>query len=222
MNNSRARVSKLSVADIKKSVDSLKTGLGFYGIHSNHFKYLSDFSLTKLRSFLKSCFIHRFIPSDILKTVVRPVIKKKLGSRTDSTNYREIMISSNFYKVFEYCILQFIKKYCRISPLQFWYRENTNTLMPVAILKECISKFYNDGNTVYACFLDLSKAFERISHEQLLSKLACTDLPEFVINFLSNSSVSININGFFFPTAGASSGVWGRGASCRLICLPSI
>ena len=95
------------------------------------------------------------------------------------------MISSNFYKVFEYCILQFIKKYCRISPLQFGYRENTNTLMPVAILKECISKFYNDGNTVYACFLDLSKAFERISHEQLLSKLACTDLPEFVINFLS-------------------------------------
>ena len=73
--------------------------------------------------------------------------------------------------------------------------------MPVAILKECIIKFYNDGNTVYACFLDLSKAFERISHEQLLSKLARADLPEFVINFLSyifiNSSVSININGVF-------------------------
>ena len=88
VNNTRARMSKLSVADIKKSVDSLKTGLGFDGIHSNHFKYLSDFSFTKLRSFINYCFIHRYVPSDILKAVVRPVIKKKLGSRTDSTNYR--------------------------------------------------------------------------------------------------------------------------------------
>ena len=77
--------------------------------------------------------------------------------------------------------------------------------MPVAIFKECINKFYNDGNTVYACFLDLSKAFEE-SHEQLLSKLAYTDLTEFVVKFLSctfiNSSVSVNVNGVFFPTAG--------------------
>ena len=70
-------MSKLSVADIKKSVYSVKTGLGFDGINSNHFKYLSDFSLTKLRSFINSCFQNTHVPFDILKAVVRPVTKKK-------------------------------------------------------------------------------------------------------------------------------------------------
>ena len=82
--------------------------------------------------------------------------------------------------------------------------------MPVAILKECINFTTMEILCTLNCFLDLSKAFERISLEQLLSELVCTDLPEFVINFLSyifiNSSVSINMNGVF-PTAGASSGV---------------
>ena len=81
------------------------------------------------------------------------------------------MISSNFLKLFEYCIFPPIKHSVRLSPHQFGYRKNTSTILTTALLKETVNNYLNDFNPVYSAFLDLSKAFERVDHDILIHKL---------------------------------------------------
>ena len=52
---------------------------------------------------------------------------------------------------------------------------------------------------IYSCFLDLSKAFERVRHSFLLRKLLDAKVPFFVVNLLRSmflkSKITVNFNG---------------------------
>ena len=97
----------------------------------------------------------------MLKGVTIPTVKDRFGDKSSVDNFREIMNSSCFFKVFEYCILPILKSYTQISPLQFGYRPNTSTLSATTIFKEIVNTFLEDDSVVYMhVFLDLSKAFE--------------------------------------------------------------
>ena len=74
------------------------------------------------------------------------------------------------FKVFEYVLLDRIKSVRALNDSQFCYREETSTVMAVALFIETISKYVSEGSTVYTNFLDLSKAFERVNHRKLLLK----------------------------------------------------
>ena len=103
------------------------------------------------------------------------------GNFKSSSNYREIMISSNFMKILEF--LPFIRK-IPVNPTQFSYRKNTSTILAILILKETIKQYIDNGNCVFSCFLDLSKAFERVEHSILIAKLQDKRVPDFIINIL--------------------------------------
>ena len=64
--------------------------------------------------------------------------KDKNGDLRSSHNYREIMISINMFKVFEYLTLDRIKSFIVLNTSQFGYKESTSTLMAVALFKETI------------------------------------------------------------------------------------
>ena len=44
--------------------------------------------------------------------------------------------------------------------------------MGCSVLKRVIDYYRNNGNYVFACFLDLSKVFDRVNHKTLFTKLA--------------------------------------------------
>ena len=104
----------------------------------------------------------------MLEGYIKPSVKDVKDDITFSDNYREIMISNNMFKIFEYALLNDLKKFINLCPYQFGYRTATNTTMAVALLKETINRYITEGSAVYACFLDLSKALERVTHAKLL------------------------------------------------------
>ena len=59
----------------------------------------------------------------------------------------------------------------KLSVNQFAYRKNTSTLLAISYLKETIKSNIKHQDAVYACFLDMSKAFERVIHSLLLDRL---------------------------------------------------
>lgn len=95
----------------------------------------------------------------MLAGVIRPCVKDKSGNIKSSSNYREIMISSIFYKMFEYCILPCTTK-PKVSSSQFGYRTNSSTLLANAILKETVSNYIVNDSSVHACFMYLGKALK--------------------------------------------------------------
>ena len=54
---------------------------------------------------------------------------------------------------------------------QFGFRKNKSTELAAIILVEEIRRSVDSGCIVGACFLDLSKAFDSISHAKLVSKI---------------------------------------------------
>ena len=55
-----------SIFDVQVAVGKLNTGLGFDGIHSNHFKFASTDILRILAQFFNCCLIHNHIPKRML------------------------------------------------------------------------------------------------------------------------------------------------------------
>ena len=148
----------------------------------------------------------------------------KLSNTRDSGNYREVMISTNLFKVFEYSLLPTLKSYAKLSRYQFGYRENTSTLLATTLLKEAIGRYIGNDATVYACFLDMSKAYERVDHKKLIDKLISRGMPNHISNIiefiLNNSFVKINFSGHFSGNWKASRGIRQGGVtSAILFCI---
>ena len=71
------------------------------------------------------------------------------------------------------------------------------------ILREILNSNIDGDSTIYSCLLDLSKAFERVDHAKLLTKLQENHLPPFILNMIKfilfNTRICVNFNGSFSP-----------------------
>ena len=146
-------------------------------MHSNHLKFLPLQSVKFLVKFYNSCIIHKHFPAAMLEGYIRPQIKDKGGCLRGSENFREVMISNNIFKVFEYALLPLLKRRVILSSHQYAYRNSTSTTMAVALSKETVGrslifKYYRRKCCV---FLDLLKEVESSlqTNRDCLASLKC-------------------------------------------------
>ncbi|XP_060801616.1 uncharacterized protein LOC132902036 [Amyelois transitella] len=123
------------------------------------------------------CVGHSYLPNELMMTLVVPVPKNKTGDRSDKNNYRPISLATILAKVLDGLLEKQLNKYISLHDAQFGFRPGLSTESAVLCLKHTV-RYYTDRKTpVYACFLDLSKAFDLVSYDKLWSKLEETDIP---------------------------------------------
>ena len=111
------------------------------------------------------------LPSDWKVANVVPVHKK--GAKDHVENYCPISLLSIVSKVFERCVLNSIKDhlYQVISPKQLGFCTGRSCVTNLLEALDHIGSLLDSGSQVYTIYLDMSKAFDKVSHRRLVHKL---------------------------------------------------
>ena len=130
---------------------------------------------------------------------------------SDSDNYRAIALAPTLSKVFEWCLLLDNKSAFSTSPLQFGFKQGLSTDLCTGLVKNVVARYTINETNVYGCFLDASKAFDRVNHNMLFEKLLKKDVSPIVVRALlswyTSQRVSVRWNSCQSETLSIANGV---------------
>ena len=132
---------------------------------------------------------------------IQPIPKK--GDKTSPSNYRPIALVSLLSKVMEKAInsqlLSILEKSKLLNDRQYGFRQGRSTGDLLAYVTHLWNSSIEKFGESHAVALDISKAFDRVWHNALLSKLPSYGLPsnfcQWVSSFLSNRFIRVMVDG---------------------------
>ena len=167
-----------------------------------------------LHSLFYFCFENGVIPDLWKESIVLPVLKKGRDAKVP-VNYRGISLTSTVAKVYNSILNARITKFLDtnnlISDEQNGFRKGRSCLDHLYSLTTVLRNRINDNLSTYCCFVDCTKAFDKINHKYLLYKLLSNGIKGKAYKTIKNSysmlSSKLKINHHFTEPIDVNSGV---------------
>ena len=177
----------ISPGELEDGINNLAEGksCGLDGIYAEHLKYCSINYKILLARCMTSFLVHGFLPDSLMSVILVPIIKDKSGKINSKDNYRPIAIASIMSKLLEKLLLERLNNYFFTSSHQFGFKPKHSTDACIYVLKETINSYVEKQSSVYLCFLDASKAFDRVNHYKLFHKLINRGVPGYLVRILA-------------------------------------
>ena len=149
---------------------------------------------------------------DVLKLgTITPVHKK--GSKNEKGNYRPISILPAISKIFERIMHTQVSNYFKniFSDFQCGFRKGYSAQTCLMLFEDLWRKAIDKGEQFAALMIDLSKAFDCISHELLIAKIHAYGLDikatRLITDYLANRKQKTKINSQYSPWHNINTGV---------------
>ena len=169
----------LTLNNVFDGLSAMKSGkcADDHGISAEHFQYAPFNFLVRLTSLFNLMLMHAFVPKQFGLGSIIPLIKDQQGNHADLNNYRGITISPIASKLFEHTLKIVFGDYLQSTDYQFGFKRNSSTSHALFCFKQTVNYFVENGSRVFCCFLDASKAFDRVVHAGLFIKLINRAVP---------------------------------------------
>lgn len=175
------------------------TSPGRDGITSRLLKYCAKAMAVPLSTIFSKSFRDSCLPCDWLSATVTPIFKK--GDKLSPLNYRPISLVSSVAKVLERIIcdqlIKFAMEHSIIPREQHGFIPGRSTLTNLLTGLSAWTESYDRGIPVDVLYLDFSKAFDRVPHRRLISKLdhlgVRGNLLSWISAFLSNRTFRVKV-----------------------------
>ena len=177
------KVSNDEIIDAIKSLEANKS-CGLDGIYAEHLKFASNKLIPLLSMCFSGLFVHGFLPQSLMSVVLLPIVKNKCESISSKENYRPIALASIMSKLIEIIVLNRIDDNLNTSDNQFGFKKGHGTDQCIYILKEVLNLYKSLNSSLSVCFLDASKAFDRVNHSVLFQKLKLRGIPDYLLHIL--------------------------------------
>ena len=183
-----------STENIEKIIDKIKIDVatGIDNIPSKIIKQAKTVIGPLLTKIINLSFETKTFPDILKNAIIKPIHKK--DDKNDISNYRPISILPVISKIFERVtlnqMLTYFENHCLISGLQHAYQKNHGTVTCLFELLNEIYELVDNKFKVAIVSLDLSKAFDTINHNLLLTKLKsfnlCNESVDYIKSYLEN------------------------------------
>ena len=204
------KVNNWEIYNFIKSLD-LNKSCGMDGIQAEHLKYSSEKLIPLLSMCFSSLMVHGFLPDNLMSIMITPIIKNKSGNVNSSDNYRPIALASVLSKIIERIVLDRIEHLLETNHNQFGFKKHHGTDQCVYMLKEALNIYKTRNSCMSICFLDASKAFDRVSHNKLFKKLEDRKIPGYLLRILvywyGHQSMTVRWGNLFSQSFKVSNGV---------------
>ncbi|GFO36321.1 endonuclease-reverse transcriptase [Plakobranchus ocellatus] len=132
---------------------------------------LEDFGIGKVTHLLNEIYDTGQIPTDLSKSIFIPLPKKP--GATECELHRTISLMSHITKILLKIIMLRIRNKIKpeIAEEQCGFVEDQGTSNAIYILRTLIERALEVQKDVYLCFIDYTKAFDRVRHDEIITEL---------------------------------------------------
>ena len=170
---------------IKRSKYS--TALGPDGLAAVHLKHLGPIALGYLTELFNISVANADIPAIWKNALVLPILKP--GKPTgEGPSYRPISLLCPASKILERLLLPYLNEHLVCDDSQHGFRKQRSPASALLPLSQTIADGFNEkkpAKRTVAVSIDISKAFDTISHDRLLKKLSASPLPHNLVRWFS-------------------------------------
>lgn len=156
---------------------------------------------------------HSVVPPGWKCGIISPIFKS--GKRSQVSNYRPVTLLPVISKVLERLIVNRIVDHFENNKLyateQHGFRKNHSCLSNLLLTLNDWTEVVDRGSTIHVCYIDISKAFDRVNHSILVQKLeqygVGGNLLKWLKNYLNDRTVQVRVDGALSMPIQVTSGV---------------
>ena len=178
--------SSITVNDVADALKDIKLGKrdGKYSLSSDHLVNSSRRFLIILSILMSSMLVHGYNAADLLSSTIISIPKNARGDMSQSDNYRGIALCNCICKLFDIILMKKCSDVLCTSDQQFAFKANHSTTLCSGLLIETANHFVNNNSCVYSCFLDASKAFDKVHYGKLFNLMLKRNVPSVIVRFI--------------------------------------
>lgn len=176
--------------EVNKAIRNLKNGkaCGVDEISAEMLKTANDSIVSFLTKLFNKLFDEGEYPTEWSKAIIVPIFKK--GDISIPDNYRGVSLLSLVSKCYTYILntrlVKWVEQEKKLTETQAGFRKGYSTVDHIFTLNAIVEKrLQKKGGKLYACFVDLRKAFDSVHHEPLFEVLHDAGLRGKFINALT-------------------------------------